>query len=55
MAGRPQKDKGERRDDTLRIRVTQAERRVLEGAATGKGLDMSAWARMVLLESAKKK
>lgn len=53
MAGRPKKDTGERRENVLRIRLTESERRVLDKASKGKGLDVSAWARMVLLESAR--
>jgi hypothetical protein len=37
----------------LRILLTDNERRILDKAAQAKSLDVSAWARMVLLESAK--
>jgi hypothetical protein len=49
MAGRPKKADAERRDSVLRIRLTDAERRVVDRAARGKGLDVSAWARMTML------
>ena len=53
VAGRPPKKKSERRNYTLRIRLTDGERKVLEGAADGAALDVSAWARMVLFSAAK--
>jgi hypothetical protein len=51
--GRPKKAKDQRRTNVLRIRLTQQEREVLEMGASAKSLDVSAWARMVLLNSAK--
>lgn len=51
MAGRPKKDTGERRDSILQIRLTESERDTFDRAAKGKGLDVSSWARMTLLES----
>ena len=51
--GRPKKVKSERRANVLRIRLTQPERDVLDSAAAEKSLDVSAWARMVLLETAR--
>ncbi|HSZ58121.1 MAG TPA: hypothetical protein VK797_20830 [Tepidisphaeraceae bacterium] len=53
MAGRPKKDTGERREKVLRIRITESERKVLDKAAKAKALDVSAWARMVLLAEAR--
>ena len=52
---RPSKSKSERRENVLRIRLTDAERRVLDRAAEKKALDVSAWARMVLLAEANSK
>ena len=51
--GRPSKTSDDRRTNVLRIRLTQDERDVLEGAAQAKALDVSAWARMMLLDSAR--
>jgi uncharacterized protein (DUF1778 family) len=53
MAGRPKKDGAERRNGVLQIRLTDSERRTFDKAAKAKGLDLSAWARMVLLEAAR--
>lgn len=50
MMGRPKKAKADRRDNVLRIRLTEAERKALERAA--KGQDVSAWARTLLLAAA---
>jgi hypothetical protein len=49
MAGRPVKRDADRRANTLRIRLTDAERKALDKAAKAKALDTSAWARMELL------
>lgn len=46
---RPKKPPGELRDNTLRIRLTEAERNALDAAAAAKALDTSAWARSELL------
>jgi len=53
MAGRPKKDRGDRRETDVRIRVSEAERQAFQKAAKAVGLDFSAWARMKLLEAAK--
>jgi DNA-binding CsgD family transcriptional regulator len=50
--GRPPKADEDRRTVTLRIRLTEAERELLDESAGGK---TSTWARDVLLKSAKKK
>ena len=50
--GRPPKADGERKDNVLRIRMTQEEREALDQAANGK---TSSWARDVLLRAAKRK
>jgi hypothetical protein len=51
--GRPEKVTSERRENVLRIRLTETERAILERAVKDKGLDTSTWARMILLESAR--
>ena len=50
--GRPPKADDERKDNVLRIRMTQDERESLDQAADGK---TSSWARDVLLRAAKRK
>jgi hypothetical protein len=49
MAGRPKKPEGEVRENILRIRLTPAERSILDRAAQARGEDTSTWARSVLL------
>ena len=44
--------KGERRSKPLRILLNPAERDVLDGFAKSKSMDVSTWARSVLLEAA---
>ena len=41
------------RDTELRVRVTPAERKALQAAADARGLTLSAWLRMVALDTAK--
>ena len=50
--GRPPKADDERKDNVLRIRMTQEERELLDQAADGK---TSTWARDVLVRAAKRK
>jgi hypothetical protein len=52
---RPKKPKADRRTDTLRIRLTPAERKALDAAADARTLDTSTWARAELLQLAKRK
>jgi uncharacterized protein (DUF1778 family) len=54
MTGRPKKPTGEARDNILRIRLTDEERKAIDDAAKERGLDSSAWARMELLALARK-
>lgn len=54
MTGRPKKPPGEARDNVLRIRLTDEERKAIDDAAKEHALDSSAWARMELLALAKK-
>ena len=53
MKGRPQKKQPERRENVLRIRLTEAERAELDDIAQKKGLDSSSWARSELLQIAR--
>ena len=48
------KPAAKRKEDILRIRLTDEQREILEVAAEGTGLDLSAWARMTLLRAAEK-
>ena len=50
---RPRKQPGEVRENVLRIRLTDEERRLIDEAAASKSLDSSAWARSELLTLAK--
>ncbi len=52
---RPTKDEADRKTYMLRIRVTQNDRSTIEAAALSEGLDLSSWAREVLLRSARRK
>lgn len=52
---RPKKPKGEQRQNILRIRLTDQERKQLDAAAAGKTLDTSTWARAELIELAKRR
>lgn len=52
---RPKKKQSDVRTDTLRIRLTDAERKALDAAAEAKTLDTSTWARAELLALAKRK
>jgi len=51
---RPRKNDGEVRENILRIRLTDAERALLEEAAKSRSLETSSWARSELLVLAKK-
>jgi hypothetical protein len=52
---RPKKPKADRRQNFLRIRLTEAERKALDAAADQRTLDTSTWARMELLQLAKRR
>ena len=54
MAGRPRKPKGLARDNVLRVRLTEDERKELDEAAKSDSLETSTWARHELLSLAKK-
>lgn len=51
---RPKKPEGEVRENVLRIRLTDAERAVIDAAAQDKSLDSSTWARSELLTLARR-
>jgi hypothetical protein len=52
MMGRPPKPKGEVKDVTFLIRMTKAERALLERAAKSQSEGASTWARELLLAAA---
>ena len=49
---RPKKDKRLLMTIPLRIMLTADQRELIESAAKGEGVDMTAWARPILLQSA---
>jgi hypothetical protein len=51
--GRPKKQPGEARDYKLQVRLTEAERKLLDDAAQSKSLDTSAWVRSEALALAR--
>jgi hypothetical protein len=50
--GRPPKPKSERKTELIKVLLTPAEKRAIEAAA--KDVDISAWAREILLDAAGK-
>lgn len=50
--GRPPKKPSERKDETLRVPVTTAQKATISRAAEVAGEDFAAWARVVLLAEA---
>jgi uncharacterized protein (DUF1778 family) len=48
------KPKAQRKEDSIRIRVTDAQKKTLTDAATRAGTGLSAWALIILLREAKK-
>lgn len=54
MAGRRKKPTGETKTYMLRIRMTEAERALVEEAAKAKSLETSTWARSELVALARK-
>jgi uncharacterized protein (DUF1778 family) len=50
--GRPPKPADDVRGDVIRLRVTRAEKRTMENAATKAGKDLSAWLRSLALDAA---
>lgn len=55
MAGRKPKADADRKDDQLRIPLTASQKELIREVAELAGVDMTAWARTVLLETAAKK
>jgi hypothetical protein len=53
MKGRKPKPPGEKKTNTLRVMLTEKDRRAIEKAAKEANLEASTWARMKLLELAK--
>jgi uncharacterized protein (DUF1778 family) len=49
---RPRKPKTERKQETLRIRVTADQKKALTDAARRAGLDLSTWLRVLALRAA---
>jgi uncharacterized protein (DUF1778 family) len=54
MRGRPKKPEGEAKTYMLRVRMTQEERDLLEGAAKSKSLQLSSWVRSEMLALARR-
>jgi len=54
MAGRHKKPEDETKTNTLRIRMTEGQRKIIDDAAKSRGLETSTWARMELLALARK-
>ena len=50
---RPRKKKAEQKGEMLRIRVTDAQKAAFDEAAQRLGMDLSAYARMALIERAR--
>jgi len=53
--GRPRKKPGDRKDYHLRVPLTDTQRELVEEAAKLSDQDMAAWARLILLEAAKRR
>jgi len=49
---RPKKDRRERKEESIRLRVTEEQKRVLTEAAEREGLDVSTWLRSLGLRAA---
>lgn len=48
------KPRAQRKEDSIRIRVTDAQKKLLMDAATRAGVGLSAWALMLLLREAQR-
>lgn len=55
VMGRPPKDPKDRRTESLRLPVTEAEREAIERAATAVGKKPITWARDLVVRAAKRK
>lgn len=54
MAVKRRKPKAARKEDSIRIRVTEEQKEVLTDAAAGEGLGVSSWLLMLGLKAARK-
>lgn len=52
MAGRPTKEPGQKMNVPLRIMLTAQQQELIRQAAEREGLDMTGWARPILLRAA---
>lgn len=52
--GRPPKADKDRRDSDLRVRMSDQERAAVKAAAASAGMEASTWARVVLIDAAKR-
>ena len=55
MAGRPTKEPGQKMNVALRIMLTAEQSQLIREAARRQGIDVSAWARPILLQAANEK
>ena len=51
---RPKKKSGEKKEAFIRVRVTDDIKQKLEGAATRDGMDLSTFARVAMIEKARR-
>jgi hypothetical protein len=52
--GRPAKKKTEKKDDLIRVRVTDVQKRAFEESASKEGMDLSTFARVAMIEKARR-
>ena len=55
MAGRPTKEPGEKMDIPLRVMLTASQNELIRQVAQLEGMDISPWARAILLKAARKR
>ncbi len=55
MAGRPTKEPGEKMDVPLRVMLTASQNELIRQAAQLEGMDISPWARAILLKAAQQR
>jgi uncharacterized protein (DUF1778 family) len=51
---RAKKKPGEKKDNTVRIRLTDEQKKVIEAAAQTEGMDLSTFGRVAMLERARR-
>jgi len=51
---RRKKKPGEKKDASIRVRLTDDQKAIIEAAATRDGLDLSSYARVAMLEKARR-